>query len=62
MAQWKTLNIVLSGMLLLTASCRGAVSAESLAAKQTAPKIGYDLPPKNVLDVMIAPLTPRRHK
>jgi dipeptidyl aminopeptidase/acylaminoacyl peptidase len=60
MAHCKLLNHVLVGMLLLSTSCTSAFSADVSAATPAAPepKIGYDLPPKIILDVMNAPSPP----
>jgi dipeptidyl aminopeptidase/acylaminoacyl peptidase len=45
-------------MLLLSTSYTSAFTSELSAATPEKPKIGYDLPPKNILEVMNAPSPP----
>ncbi len=59
MSHSKPLNlVVLAAMLLLSTSYTSAISTELSAVTPEKPKIGYDLPPKDILHVMNAPSPP----
>jgi dipeptidyl aminopeptidase/acylaminoacyl peptidase len=57
MARQKAANLLLAGMLVF-AACPSALSADAQGVRPNDSKIGYDVPPKSILDVMLAPSPP----